>query len=230
MPFLAAAAPLIGSGISALAGLFGGKKQNETQQNQSTTQNYNNNSTATSTPNLNPFQQQLSQLFTQGAIDQYQKGTNLAPYTQQGLQQIQGQGTANNKMLSNILAQRGLSFSPAAATGLTQNAINSGNQMSSFLSGVPLLQRQLQTQSLEGLMNAFRTMPIGMTQTGTSSGTSTGTSTGTGTQSGNPAAGFFGGLGAGLFAPNQSGGSGSNLSGILDLFKPRPVGLPGGQY
>ncbi len=227
MPF-ALAAPLIGMGISALSGLFGGKKQNEINTTQNTSQKFNTTNTSTNTPNLNPFQQQLSQLFTQGAIDQYKQGTNLAPYTSQGLQQIAGQGAANNKIISNILAQRGLSYSPAAATGLTQNAINTGGQMTSFLSGIPLLRRELERGNLDQLMKAFAVQPIGSTTSGTSSGESSGTSTGVNTQSGNPTAGFFGGLGAGMFAPNSGS---SNLSSIIDsIWGKKPGSLPGNQY
>jgi hypothetical protein len=227
----AAAAPLVGAGLSALAGLFGGKKQQETQTNQNTTQNFNQNTSSSNTPNLNPFQQQLAQLFTQGSIDRYNKDLNLTPYTQQGMQQIAGQGAANNKIISNILAQRGLSYSPAAATGLTQNALNTGGQMNQFLSGIPLLRRDMEQDNLKGLMQAFSVQPVGSTSTGSSSGTSTGTMTGTNVQSGNPAAGFFGGLGAGLFAPNQSGGDGTNLNQIINsIWKPKPAGLPGNQY
>lgn len=217
-------APILASAIPAIAGLFGGRKQNETQQTQNTSQNFNNNFSNTSTPNLNPFQQQLAQMFTQGAMDQYKSGTNLTPYTQQGMQQIAGQGAANNKMISNILAQRGLSFSPAAATGLTANALNTGGAMNNFMAGIPLLQRQMQQEDLNGLMKAFAVQPYGTTNNGTQSGTSTGNMTGSGTTFGNPTAGFFGGLGAGLFAPNGNSGN-SNLGSIIDSIWGRPKDL-----
>jgi|ERR1035437_6306389 hypothetical protein len=211
--------------ISGLAGLFGGGSTKQTNTNSTTNQSQNQNqnysNTNTSTPNLNPFQQQLAQMFTQGSMDQFKSGTNMAPYTSQGLQQIQGQGNANSKTIANNLASRGLSYSPAAANSTTQNTLNTGGQMNSFLQGVPLLQHQLQQGNLQQLMQAFSTQPTGVTTSGSgdATGTSTGTSTmnGTSTQStpGGALAGLFGGAGAGLAAPASGN---SNLSSILKMF------------
>lgn len=207
--------------LSGLAGLFGGKSQQQQQTNQTTNQSQNQNysGTQTNTPNLNPFQQQLAQMFTGAAMDQYKKSTNLAPYTSQGLQTIAGQGAANAKTIANNLASRGLSYSPAAATPLTQNLVNTGNQMSTFSAGVPLLERQLQDSALQNLFKAFTVQPYGTTSdtSGSSSGQSSSHTEGTGTVStpGAGLAGLIGGLGAGLAAPS---GGGSNLSDILKLF------------
>lgn len=223
------AAPLIASAIPALAGLFGGGKQQQTNSSQNTSGNQNQfySGRSSSNPQLNPFQSALASLFTRGTMDQYNRGTNMAPYTSQGLQGIQSQGTQNNKLISNILAQRGLSYSPAAATGLTQNALNTGNQMSGFLQSVPLLQHQLQQGNLDQLMKAFGTMPYGTTQdtSGQSQGTTQSNSTGTNTQMGNPLGGFFGGMGAGMFSPSGAEGSQSNLMSLLSqIFKPKNQG------
>jgi hypothetical protein len=212
--------------ISGLAGMFGGGSSKQTNTNsttnQSGTQSQNYGNQSSSTPTLNPFQQQLAGMFSQGAMNQYTNGTNMAPYTSQGLQQIQGQGNSNSKTIANNLAARGLSYSPAAANTTTQNTLNTGNQMNSFLQGVPLLQHQLQQGNLQQLMQAFATQPTGVSTTGsgTASGTSTGTSNtvGQSTQStpGGLLAGLFSGLGGGLAAPAQGGGS--NLSSILNMF------------
>jgi len=223
-------APLLGAVLPGLAGLFGGGKQNQINSNSTTNTNQHQNysGTNTSTPNLNPFQEQLARMFTGGAMDMYNKSTNLAPFSTQGLQQIQGQASGNSRAISNNLASRGLSYSPAAANAMTQNTLNTGNQMNSFLQGIPLLQRQLQTSSLDELMKAFGSMPFGNTQNTSGQQDMTGTSTmqGTNVQQGNPMAGLFGGLGAGLFAPGQNGGS--NLSNIIDMFKPK-IGSTGNQ-
>ncbi len=220
-------APILGAVIPGLAGLFGGGKQQQVNTNQTTNQSQQGfqSGQTSSTPNLNPFQQTLAQLFSGGAADLYKQSQNLSPYTSQGLQTIQGQGTGNAKSIANNLAARGLSFSPAAATATTQNTLNTGNQMNSFLQGIPLLQRQLQTQGLDEMMKAFGVQPFGTTtdQSGQSSMTGTSNMSGTNVQQGNPMGGLFGGLGAGLFAPN-SAGTGSNLSSIIDMFKPKSSG------
>lgn len=198
-------APVIGAGISGLAGLFGGGKQQETKssKDETQTQNYSQSGTSATTANLNPFQQQLAQLFTKGAIDSYNTGTNLAPYSSAGLQGLAKQGDTQSKIISNILAQRGLSYSPAAATGQIMNTMDIGGKMSNFLSGIPLLAKQLQQQGLDNMMKAFSTQPIttSTATTGTGSSTMTDKMTGTNVQSGNPLAGLFGGIGAGMFAP-----------------------------
>ncbi len=228
-----AAIPIIASILPGLAGLFGGGKQQEIQSNSTTNTNQNQNYSgqSSSNPNLNPFQAQLAALFSGGAADLFKSSSNLAPYSTQGLQTIQSQGRQNSKAIANNLAQRGLSFSPAAATPLAANTVNTGNQMSSFLQGIPLLQRQLQTQGLDELMKAFSVQPFGTTQNQSGQSQSQGTSTmnGTNVQSGNPAAGFFSGLGSGLFAPNSTG-SGSNLSDIINMFKPKPQAGFGGTF
>ena len=217
--------------LSGLTGLLSGGSTKQTNTNSTTNQSQNQNqnysNTNTSTPNLNPFQQQLAKMFTQGSMDQFTSGTNMAPYTSQGLQQIQGQGNANSKTIANNLAARGLSYSPAAANATTQNTLNTGGQMNSFLQGVPLLQHQLQQGNLQQLMQAFSTQPTGVTTSGSgdATGMSSGTSTmnGTSTQStpGGPLAGLFGGAGAGLAGPGAGGQS--NLANILNMF-----GLGGG--
>ena len=109
-------APILGAVIPGLAGLFGGGKQQQVNTNQTTNTNQNQNysGSSTSTPNLNPFQQTLAAMFSGGAADMYNKSTNLAPYTSQGLQQIQGQNTANSKSIANNLAARGaFCYSPS---------------------------------------------------------------------------------------------------------------------
>lgn len=188
--------------ISGLAGLFGGLSPKSTTQDTSSTTNSSQTGTqtGTTTPNLSPLQQALIGLFTQGAADTYKQSQNLTPYTAQGLEQIEGQGSANRQTLNNILSSRGLSFSPAAATALTQNALNTGNQQSQFVNQVPLLQRQLQQQSLQQLIQAFGVIPTGVTSTGTSSQTGQSSTTGKTQvdQYGNPVAGALTGVGAAL--------------------------------
>ena len=207
--------------ISGLAGLFGGGSSKVTNTNQSQQQSGNFTNQGSSTPTLNPLQQQLAGLFTRGAIDQFNLGTNLAPYTSSGLQSIQNQGTQNSRAIANNLATRGLSFSPAAGNATTQNQINTGNQMQGFLQQVPLLQRQLQSPSLDQLMRAFSTQPFGTDTSQSGQSQSSGTSQGTATTStpGGALAGLFGGLGAGLAAPDDtSQGSPSGLMSILRMF------------
>lgn len=218
--------------VSGLAGLFGGLKgqQQYTNTNQQQNQSGEQFGNSRTTPELNPFQQQLAALFTGGARQMWDQDTNLSPYTSQGLQAIAGQGDANRRLISNILAQRGLSYSPAAATPLTMNALNTGNQQSQFLSQIPLLQRQLQQQSLQGLMQAFQVQPFG--QSSDSYGTTRGSSNMTGFSNsnvpGNPIAGALSGFGAALplAFPNLFGGQQKQLGAVSNAGVFDNMGIP----
>lgn len=175
------AAPLIGAGISALTGLFGAKKP----QTQTT------NSTNTSTPDLTGQQQFLENLIGDSAVNQVKAGApDLSGYAANGLQNINTAADIKSKTASNILASRGLSFSPSGV----QNLINPENdrlqQSTQLLNTLPLLQRQFQQQNLDQLMQSFGIMPKGSTTTGTS--TTTGST--------NPVASTLSGAGQGLFA------------------------------
>ena len=211
-------APLIGG----LAGLFGGGQQQKTQTSGTITNNtagtFNQGGTAATNYNLSPLQSQLMNAFGAQSQNLYNSATNLQPYAAQQLQQINGTSNVSNQILQNSLASRGLSYSPVAATATTQGNLARVSQQNQFMQNLPLLQRQLQTQALGGEESAFSAMPKNVTQTTNQSGATTqsGTQTQQGTNliSGNQLGGLFGGLGAGLFAPNGDG-SGSNLSSIL---------------
>jgi hypothetical protein len=213
------------AGISGLAGLFGGGKQKQTTSSQTSkgTQTQSGSFTGSTTPTLSPLQEKLSQMFSSGAMNLYNQGNDMTQIRNQGLQDIGQTSDVTNKAVGNMLAQRGLSFSPAAATTQTQNLINQGNTQSQFLQSLPLLQRQFQQQNIAGLTSAFGALPTGTTQSGTNNGTTTneGTVNQTGDVSGNPLAGLFGGVGSGLAAwlpelykkKNSLGGYSTNDSG-----------------
>lgn len=226
-------APIL-TGISGIAGLLGGGTQQKsaTSQTSSGTQNTTGSSASSTTPNLSPIQQSLINQFTAGAENLANQGTNLQPYEASGLQQIGQTGNTNQQNISNTLAAKGLQYSPAAGNAYTQNTINTGNQQSQFLNQIPLLQRQIQQQNIQGLESAFQVQPTATSSTGTQNQTQTSnqTTTGNGALSGNPAAGLFSGLGAGLAATYPSlassfGGGVSNGSGIGGTI-PIPTGTP----
>lgn len=205
--------------ISGLAGLFGGGQQQKqaTSQTSSGTQTTSGSTSASTTPELSTEQQQLANTFGEGLINQYNQGIDLTPYKAQGLQDIQSSSAAAKKATDNQIAARGLSFSPAAATADTAQNINSGNQQSSFLNSLPLLQRQLTQQNLGQLISGFQALPTAVSSQGNSNQTQTSnTSTqGNGALSGNPTAGLFSGLGAGLAAtyPSLSSSIGGQWGG-----------------
>ena len=211
-------APIL-TGISGLAGLFGGGTQQTQKVNNTTTSN-NQSST---TPNLSPIQQALINQFSNQAENLANQGTNLQPYEASGLQQIGSTEQSNQANISNTLAAKGLQYSPAAGNAYTQNVINAGNQQSQFLNQIPLLQRQIQQQNIAGLESAFQVQPTATSST--QSGTSN--TQGTQTTSGNPIAGALGGVGAGLAAsyPSLISSFGGSSGTSLPSFNPSPSAL-----
>lgn len=211
----------------AAASYFANRKsgQQETQGSQTTNQGTNQVGATSQTPVLSNLQQRLADIFTQGYGD-LQATEDLGPYSSVGLQSIAGQGAANRKIISNMLAARGLSFSPAAATPLTQNLLNIGNQMSQFSASIPLLQRQMRQQALEGTVKAFGALPTATTSNFSTQGEGFSHTDQFGNISnfGNPLAGGISGGLAGLFAPNGKGGT--NFDDILKMI--RGIGGGGG--
>lgn len=182
------ALPLLTTGISTLAGLFGAKPAPITTKTSSTN---------TSTPNIGSNQQDLIDQFTQG-INKQMQGTDLTGYTGQGLQQINQTAGVGDKMSQNILAARGLSNSPYAAALTNQNNNNRLNQSSQFLNQIPLLQQQLRQQAIQSAISGSQAIPFGSTQTGSSTSVQSG-------GGGSPAAGALSGAGFALNAPMGGG-------------------------
>lgn len=188
--------------VSGLAGLFAGNATKNTSGTTSGTVSQSGTTSNTITPNLSPLQQQLANLFTSQTANMANNDTNLEGYKSAGLQTINQSGNAASTALKNSLASRGLSFSPAAANAETQNTLNTINQGQQFLNQIPLLQRQLQQQNIQGEESAFGALPTGVTSSGSNSGTQT-TNASQNTNVSTPGggiAGLFGGIGAGLAA------------------------------
>jgi hypothetical protein len=215
--------------ISGLAGLFGGGTQQKqaTSQQSSGTQTTAGTTSQSTTPELSSEQQQLSNAYGEGLINQYNQGTNLSGYEASGLQNIQSSNAAAAKATNNQIAARGLSFSPAAATENTAENINAGNQTSSFLNSLPLLQKQLTSQNLQQLIGGFSALPTAVSSNGTSNQTQTSntSTTGNGAISGNPTAGLFSGVGAGLAATYPSLTSG--MPDVLGTQQANQYPIPG---
>ncbi len=176
------ALPLVGAGISALTGLFGNKKP----------QTSTTNSTTTNTPLLDPQQEFLKNLIGNEAVNNFRNGPgDLSGYEAGGLQQINQGADLKSKTAANILASRGLSFSPSSVQNLINPEADRLQQSSQFLSQIPLLKRQFQQQNLQQLMQSFGIMPTATTST--TKGTVTGNPA-------NPIAGTLSGAGQGIFA------------------------------
>lgn len=223
--------------LSGLTGLFGGGKQQQsaTQQTSTGSQTTSGSTSGSSTPNLSPIQQQLAQMFSSQAMKVVGTDPNLSGFTQAGIEGINKGSEGAAAATKNMLAARGLQYSPAYGTAATIQNQGRQSQISQFLAQIPLLQRQLQQQGIQGEEQAFSTVPIGTSTTGTTNSTqnSTGTTTGNGSLSGNPLAGLFSGAASALAAPNPTA-TGNGLSDIINALgfgkKPQSIYPGGGEY
>jgi hypothetical protein len=199
------AIPLAISGISALSGLFSNKKSTATQQ-QNTTNDVNTTDTQqvdlSNLPQYSPEMQQVLEFLTSLYRDRALSNQDLSGYTGQGLRNINQGADIKRRALENILAARGLNYSPTAANALGRIESGRIGEQVNFLSGIPLLQRQLQGEDIDAFSRFFTSLPVGTRQIGTTTRTGQSHSTGTGnvqsTQPGNKLGGLFSGLGAGL--------------------------------
>lgn len=220
--------PALIAGVGALGGLLGNRPKTYQQQQQQGFNQFGNqyqgfSGTGTQTPAYDPLGENLRQALAQmylgraGSVPEFMRN-----YEATGLEGINKGAESNRAALNQILAARGLSYSPAAATALGGLESNRIGQGVAFRNQLPLVQDQLQQQRLADLSGFFSRLPYGTstTQTGTSTGTSstTGSSSGTGTSTdpGNMLGGLTGGLGnllAFLYGQGAFGGGGYTRSG-----------------
>lgn len=211
------AVPLALSGISALAGLFGGKpKQTTTTTNSNNTSNSSNSGYSDSTPQLSDLQQLLSNVGGYGAINKLRTGSDglIDSIKTQGLQAINQGSDIQKRMTDNILSSRGLQYSPYAAGALAAPESQRISQQSQLFEQLPQLKENLDNQNLTNVLNQFKALPTATSSNygGSQQSNSSGTQTSTGTTPDQSVPGFLSGLGSSLAAPNAGG---SNLASIL---------------
>ena len=185
--------PAIGAGITALAGLVPTTSSQTTNSlgntDQTTTYNTGQNIDMTT---LMSFINELKQQMQSSTTGQYNQSTQqtLSPeataYMNQLMQKYQGMTTpsltgyqgyqtaninansdAQRQAVSNIMASRGLTGSPAAAAAEANIEQNRVNQITGMQQQLPLLQNQLNLANLGAAANYFAMLPRGTSTTGT---------------------------------------------------------------
>lgn len=144
------------AGLGGLGGLLGGMGG----QNQDLRQ--------TKKYNFSPLQQSLANNILSQGNSFLNSIPNLGSYLSSGLKKNQTQNNQNLFSLRSTLASRGLSYSPLASAEEASTNINTGNQNAQLANQIPLLQRQLQLQALQGAGQAFGAIPQDYTQEQTS--------------------------------------------------------------
>ena len=159
-------APILGS----IAGLFG-NKGGGTQEGSSTS-----SGTTTSGVNLkSPYQDFINRILGQ-YTQMMNSPTDTAGYAATQEQGINKTSAASGQAVNNIMAARGLSMSPVAATAEANNEANRFSQISQMKQSLPLLDLQTMLQKLSGA-GGFSSTLAGLSPT-TSSTQQTGQTTG----------------------------------------------------
>lgn len=184
----------VSNDIAGLGGLFGAASGFfPTPTTTTTNGSFNNNSTQTSTPNLDPatqaFLDQLRGQYSQLAA----QPIDLSGYKAQQSNSINNNANALSQQAAASNAARGLSTSPVATTATNNINLNRSNQLNTLNQSIPLLQNQLQLQNLGAAGGFFNSIPKGSTTTGNQNGTSKETKT---VDSGGGVGGLISGIGS----------------------------------
>lgn len=180
MPFLGAAEPYVGLGLSGLGGLFG------------------NNSSQSSAPSMDPAYGPLQSLVLNQTMARLAQPTDLSGYTGTGMGTINRTYNAAGTNLRNTLTARGLSTSPVAGAADATLQTGRAGALSDFENSVPLLAHQLQTEDL-GQAGSILGLGRGVNTTASQGGGASGVF--------NNVAGMLGYLqGKGAFGSGGSGG------------------------
>lgn len=117
------------------------------------------------TPTYGPEAQQLLSRLT-GAFSNLTQPPDLRGYQAQGLQDIGRSSDLQRQNVNEIMASRGLSTSPVAATAANNVESNRFSQMNQFNQSLPLLADEMRMRNLGAATNFFQAIPKGTTSTG----------------------------------------------------------------
>lgn len=217
----AAAAPYIISGVSALAGLLGGRKKTQTQDTNSSLRELTNSITNSQShgaqninvldaPELSGIQQQAQNSFLQNLINNANQDPNLKGYTSNALQDINRGFDARKAILDSVLAARGIGRSAVGANSIANLENARVGEGVNLLASLPLLQQQIRGENALNLARGFALTPKASRRTGLITSDTTAQSISdmiknasqqshtVGNISGNKLGGLFSGLGQGV--------------------------------
>lgn len=169
------------TGVSALAGLFGGSKQKQ-------------NATVDKTvmPSYDPQQQAFRDYLISAFRGNLENDQGFgAGYKTSGLQSIADASNTAGNSVASILAARGLGRTTAGAFATGDRNYRAGSQISNFLQNLPLVLDQRRQNLLQGAGSFFSSLPAGTHTTGYDNTSITGGPT-------SPVAGLVGGASQGI--------------------------------
>lgn len=158
-------------GAGALASFLSGRRDKKVN----TTQTEDSTSTSTSSPQLAPEIQSARNKVLQTYLDRMGNNSGyLTAYTGNALRTVNRGSDLQQEALDSMLASRGLTGSVAGLAAKRQSLSDSFADKIGTLSQVPLLDRQLTSEDLQGLSGVIAQAPYGQTSTTTKKGTITG--------------------------------------------------------
>jgi hypothetical protein len=159
--------PALIAGASALSGFLGNRNQNQNQSGSSTTNQTQTSTGATNfsnTPTYDPMQLQMRDFLLKQFYGRTQPGAvqGLVDSTvNSGVNNINRAGASNEMAIRNILASRGLSYSPAAAVPLANANMDRLGQITQLRNSAPILQDTLESGRLTDFSNFLKGLPTG---------------------------------------------------------------------
>lgn len=168
------------TGVSALAGLFGGKKQQNATVDKTVNPVYDDKQLSMRNYLMDAFTNNLQN--DQGFGDAY-KTT--------GLSNIANTYARSSNAVGDILSSRGIGRTTAGANALTDTTYRAGGAISNFLNNLPIVLDQRRQGLLQNAGNFFSSLPTGSHTTGYDNTSQT---------TGGGASGLIGGGASGLAA------------------------------
>lgn len=160
--------------MPALAGLFGDKTEKETTNEQYWKDMYDfiakvsqantsrqGETVGGETPTYDPYQAEMRDRIMESLYGRAMGATDLSGYTGQGLRTINDASAQKQRILNQVLASRGLSYSPVAASATGNLESQRVGESVNFMNQIPLLQRQLQGEDLANLASFWSKIPYG---------------------------------------------------------------------
>lgn len=136
----AAAIPLIATGVSALAGMFGNKNRNQQRRGTATT--------TTAPTALAPEYNALQSAIMPSIMKRLSSSTDMTGYENAGIGKINRTFDLGKQSVSNDLTARGLGSSPIAGAAMQRHETGRIGQIAGFQNSLPMVQRQMQDDDL----------------------------------------------------------------------------------
>lgn len=161
--------PALIAGASALAGALGNRDQKQNTGGSATTNSTQTSTGATNytnTPTYDPLQLQMRNFLLNQFFNRAQPGavSGLVNSTiDSGVNNINRAGASNELAIRNMLASRGLSYSPSAAVPLANANSDRIAQITTLRNTAPILEDQLQSGRISDFANFWKGLPTGQT-------------------------------------------------------------------